>query len=285
MSIYVPLSPSPSDVLASLQSLYTTNPLLSTYLDVHLVISPNPRQFNLQRNLARFFARTEFVMMLDVDFVIRTSFRERITGHGGDELRQLLRGGQAALVLPAMEYTNQEDGMDPALFPEDKEVSPSSTRLCVLQGGVTDLLCSFRLIRNYFASSSPASSTRFTTSGSPVTPVSQPCLHEFSYPSKTEATPHLLTSRPGTNYTQFYSTPSDSLYRVSYDHHGYEPYVVFPRVGPPYCEERFVGYGGNKAACLYQMHLSGIEYYVLGGEWVIHRSHAYAEKTRTHEVS
>ena len=122
MAIYVPLSPSPADVLSSLQSLYETNPLLSTYLDVHLVISPNPRQFNLQRNLARFFARTEFVMMLDVDFVIRTSFRERITGTGGNELRQLMRDGQAALVLPAFEFTNQQDGTDPTIFPDDKEV-------------------------------------------------------------------------------------------------------------------------------------------------------------------
>ena len=94
-----------------------------------------------------------------------------------------------------------------------------------------------------------------------------------------------MTLPSGTNYTQFYSTPIDSLYRVSTYTHAYEPYVVFPRVGLPYCEEKFVGYGGNKAACLYQMHLSGIEFYVMGGEWVIHRSHAYAEKTRTHEVN
>ena len=130
VSIYVPLSPSPVDVLTSLQSLYTTNPLLSTYLDVHLVISPNPRQFNLQRNQARFFARTEFVMMLDVDFAIRTTFRDRVRGQGGDELRQLLRGGQAALVLPAFEYADQADGTDPSTFPDDKEVSPSTRSLC-----------------------------------------------------------------------------------------------------------------------------------------------------------
>lgn len=130
VSIYVPLSPSPVDVLTSLQSLYTTNPLLSTYLDVHLVISPNPRQFNLQRNQARFFARTEFVMMLDVDFAIRTTFRDRVRGQGGDELRQLLRGGQAALVLPAFEYADQADGTDPSTFPDDKEVSPSIRSLC-----------------------------------------------------------------------------------------------------------------------------------------------------------
>lgn len=60
--------------------------------------------------------------------------------------------------------------------------------------------------------------------------------------------------------------------------------MILPRDGPPFCDERFVGYGVNKAACLYEMHLSGIEFYVLGGDWVVHRTHAYAEIERKQEV-
>lgn len=50
------------------------------------------------------------------------------------------------------------------------------------------------------------------------------------------------------------------------------------------CEERFVGYGGNKAACLYEMYLgSGMSFYVLP-DFVIHQSHPYDEETRKAEV-
>ncbi|KAL7413546.1 glycosyl-transferase for dystroglycan-domain-containing protein [Mrakia frigida] len=230
-SLYVPLSPPPDDLLSSLQALYTEHPLLSLYLDIHLVVSPHPRQFNLLRNVARFFARTEFVLMLDVDFVLLSSFRERVRGEGAGELKTLLRTGQAALVLPAFEYVVQEDGLEADEFPKDKE-----ELLQLVADGKID---SFH--RSW------------------------------------------LPGHSSTNYTQFYASATTDLYRVTSYQHAYEPYVIYPRVGPPFCDERFIGYGGNKAACLYEMHLSGIEFYVMGGEWVVHRSHAYAEKTRAHE--
>lgn len=50
------------------------------------------------------------------------------------------------------------------------------------------------------------------------------------------------------------------------------------------CDERFIGYGGNKAACLYELYLSGVSYYVLPEDFLVHQSHAYAEKARQHEV-
>jgi hypothetical protein len=50
------------------------------------------------------------------------------------------------------------------------------------------------------------------------------------------------------------------------------------------CEERFIGYGGNKAACLYEMYLgSGMSFYVLP-DFVIHQSHPYDEEIRKSEV-
>jgi len=122
-ALYVPLSPTPDDLLSSLKALYAEHPLLALYLDIHLVISPHPRQFNLLRNVARLFARTEFVLLLDVDFVLLATFRDRIQGAGASELKTLLRTGQAALVLPAFEFTAQDDGMDADKFPTEKEVS------------------------------------------------------------------------------------------------------------------------------------------------------------------
>jgi hypothetical protein len=50
------------------------------------------------------------------------------------------------------------------------------------------------------------------------------------------------------------------------------------------CDERFVGYGGNKAACLYEMYLSGMSFYVLADHFLVHQSHAYEEAARRLEV-
>lgn len=105
------------------------------------------RQFNVWRNTARLFARTEFVMMLDVDFAVCTDWRQAVRDalrgmedttqregtNGGEDtgprisLRSLevvreLKEGRAALVVPAFEYANLEDGMDQRKFPRDKEV-------------------------------------------------------------------------------------------------------------------------------------------------------------------
>lgn len=51
------------------------------------------------------------------------------------------------------------------------------------------------------------------------------------------------------------------------------------------CDERFIGYGGNKAACLYEMYLSGMSFYVLADHFLVHQSHPYEEEARKLEVS
>lgn len=136
-TIHVPLSS--LHLLADLHALYISSPHFNSYVDVHLVLSPfhnseGSRQFNAWRNLARLFARTEFVMMMDVDFVPCTPFRaflrraleEFRSGVDGDiesGFMNKFRGGTAALVVPAFEYVKQKDGMDQKTFPTDKAVS------------------------------------------------------------------------------------------------------------------------------------------------------------------
>ena len=51
---------------------------MKKYVDVHLVVDNFERQFNMWRNVAKFFARTNYVMMLDVDFHPCTDFRHGI---------------------------------------------------------------------------------------------------------------------------------------------------------------------------------------------------------------
>lgn len=133
-------------------------------MDVHLALSPffgaaktqkdsstseGGRQFNVWRNVARLFSRTEFVMMLDVDFAVCTDWRSAVqdaisrysVGVGDpvpgsppkndtieEDIFDKLRAGTAALVLPAFEYVKQEDGIDQETFPRDKAVCVVLTR-------------------------------------------------------------------------------------------------------------------------------------------------------------
>ncbi|KAG6855988.1 hypothetical protein H0H87_008668 [Tephrocybe sp. NHM501043] len=105
-------------VLRSLKSLHSISRTMAIYVDVHLVIDSFDRQFNTWRNIARLFARTDYIMMLDVDFYLCTDFRTFI--RKSQHVMEKLRGGNAALVVPAFEYTKYSDGLYPSAFPQDK---------------------------------------------------------------------------------------------------------------------------------------------------------------------
>lgn len=110
-----------ADLIESLDDLYRSSPSMSKFVDVHLVVDNFDRQFNMWRNVARFFARTDYVMMLDVDFWLCTNFRKRILS--SPEIMSKLREGTAAFVVPAFEFNAQEDGLDAKTFPTKKEVN------------------------------------------------------------------------------------------------------------------------------------------------------------------
>lgn len=93
---------------------------MSTWVDVHVVLDNFDRQFNMWRNAARLFARTDYVMMLDVDFAVCTDFRKRLLG--SEVMLQKLREGYTAFVIPAFEFVLSEDGMDDSTFPRSKKV-------------------------------------------------------------------------------------------------------------------------------------------------------------------
>lgn len=162
VTIHIPLPPENSAdpsattkfirAIRDLEALYASSPYFAAYVDVHLAMSPllnaatalsespeGGRQFNVWRNLARLFARTEFVMMLDVDFAVCTNWRMDIRsavqragqstakGDGSSEglpmdIVKKLRDGTAALVIPTFEYVRQDDGIDQRTFPQDKAV-------------------------------------------------------------------------------------------------------------------------------------------------------------------
>jgi glycosyltransferase-like protein LARGE len=121
VTIHVKSTPADLETLfASLHILYTSSPSMSTYVDVHLVVDSFDRQFNTWRNIARLFARTDFVMMLDVDFAVCTDFRRGV--RESQAVMNKLKDGASAFVIPAFEYAKFEDGIDQATFPRDKQV-------------------------------------------------------------------------------------------------------------------------------------------------------------------
>ena len=80
--------------------------------------------------------------------------------------------------------------------------------------------------------------------------------------------------KPGhesTDYERYYTARPGQVYKVREYQHAYEPYVIFRRDGAPWCDERFIGYGGNKAACLFELYISGVSFYVLPDDFVIHQ--------------
>lgn len=200
------------------------------YVDIHLIVDPFDRQFNMWRNVAKFFVRTDYLMMLDVDFHLCTDFRHRILNDPDTLFR--LDSGRAALVVPAFEYVVQEDGLDAATFPTTK----------------TDLVNEA---------------------------LDQEKIDMFHK--------SWLNGHGATNYSHWYA--SSDLYKVTDYNFSYEPYVIFKKEGSPWCDERFIGYGANKAACLYEIYLAGIEYWVLPNDFLIHQTHSYPEGARRKEVS
>lgn len=205
------------------------NPDMKKYVDIHLIMDKYDRQFNMWRNTAKLYTRTDYLMMLDIDFYLCTDFRTHILQN--PNLMSLLRQGQTALVVPAFEYLDQSDGIDYSTFPETKQ----------------DLLLQI---------------------------FDQPKLDMF----------HVTWERghSATNYMKWYT--AETAYKVTEYNFSYEPYVIFKKQGSPWCDERFIGYGANKAACLYEIYLSGIDYYVLPDDFLIHQSHHYPESTRKKEV-
>ncbi|KAJ3514801.1 hypothetical protein NLJ89_g2157 [Agrocybe chaxingu] len=217
------------EILESLHEMYTSSATMTTYVDVHLVVDAFDRQFNTWRNIARLFARTDFVMMLDIDFYPCTDFRSVIKR--SSTILDKLYAGRAALVVPAFEYVDFHEGTNYTAFPTNKAELLS--------------LAKQNRIGIFHASWGPGHNS--------------------------------------TDYKRFYSGRSGEVYKVTRYQAAYEPYIILKRDGPPWCDERFIGYGGNKAACLFEMYLSGISYYVLADHFIIHQNHLYEESARKTE--
>ncbi|KAI9140681.1 glycosyl-transferase for dystroglycan-domain-containing protein [Paraphysoderma sedebokerense] len=225
VAIYIPKDPeTQAKTLQELKSLYDRNPNVQKYVDAHVIIDNYPRQFNLWRNVARFFARANYIFMIDVDFFICTDIRQNLLSNA--EWIEPLQSGDVAYVVPAFEYAKKWTHMTAPQFPKDKAAA----------------------VREY----------------------EDKKLIMFHNNWKRGHGP--------TNYAKWME--ASDVYDIDAYNFNYEPYVIMRKDRAPWCDERFVGYGSNKAACLYEVFLSGIKFKVLPFDFLIHQSHEYPENDR-----
>lgn len=143
VTVHIPLqtssgkfsSPTLHNHLLALHALVANSPDLAARADIHLVLSPFPRAFNAWRNLARLLARTTYILLLDVDFVVCTDWRTSVRAlllDGRNNVARRVREGSAALVLPAFEYVKQAEGRNQDTFPRARHVRTTSAFLARL---------------------------------------------------------------------------------------------------------------------------------------------------------
>ncbi|CAO3645678.1 unnamed protein product [Cunninghamella blakesleeana] len=230
VTVHIPPNEEGQETIDLLFNTIQSSKAMQQYVDIHLVRDKMERQLNLWRNVARFFARTSNVMMLDVDFYLCTDFRKNVLTN--PTAMALLNSGRAALVIPAFEFNKQEDGLDYHTFPTTK-----NELLKLYENNEIDM------------------------------------FHSFWTPGHAP-----------TNYSLWATSfNEDDIYPVTTYQQSYEPYIIYKKDDIPWCDERFFGYGSNKAACLFEIYISGIDYYVMPNDFIIHQTHDYPNETRNLE--
>lgn len=269
-------------IIDVVNTIRSSSPLFRKNVDIHVVRDKFGRQYNLWRNLARFFARTDYYLLLDVDFSVRTDIQKalRLALHSpSSPIAETLASGEAALVLPAFEYA--EDATEPEL-PDPNSFEPgipeTIRRLAEESGVVLSAEPPHTSQRNkerkeHYNDVTPEDRHFPTNKKSLVRQVDSGRITMFHAKWRRGHGP--------TDYARWHE--STEPYVVKEYEPAYEPYVIVRKDAVPWCEERFVGYGANKAACIMQMYMSGVSFWVSPDAFVMHQSHGYPELNRRSE--
>ncbi|WVW79811.1 hypothetical protein I302_101781 [Kwoniella bestiolae CBS 10118] len=84
-----------------------------------------------------------------------------------------------------------------------------------------------------------------------------------------------------TEYNRAVDAASTDYYEVTEFEFGYEVYAIFRRDADVWYDQRLVGYGYDRGAFTAQLYLSGIDLYVLPGQYAVHEEHpSYTERRR-----
>lgn len=198
--------------LATLNNFLAQHQDLSSHLDIHLTISPYDRQFNLWRNIARYYARSDYILMIDVDFMptdiytkwMRTKQWRQIVSGKGRAINGQKPGKKCGLVVPAFEYAPAE------LTASKRKKTPGKIEV------------KSRMVKKD----------------------EMPEKHSHMPESKAQLLPLLSTGEvlmfhgkwkrghAPTDYDRWVST--DKMYKVEEYNFNYEPYVIMAKEGAPW---------------------------------------------------
>ncbi|WWC60045.1 uncharacterized protein I303_102608 [Kwoniella dejecticola CBS 10117] len=87
-----------------------------------------------------------------------------------------------------------------------------------------------------------------------------------------------------TDYAHLLVAGETDYYEIKEYELGYEVYPIFRRDAPVWFDQRFVGYGFERSAITAQMYLSGMDLYVLPGEYAFHVEHSRSSSTHRDDI-
>lgn len=88
---------------------------------MHVLLSRGNKQMNTWRNIARFYARTDWFVLLDIDMLPCTDFRSKFLNN--PTVLTKMRTNQVGFVIPAFEYVKQDENRSIDDYPRDKKAS------------------------------------------------------------------------------------------------------------------------------------------------------------------
>ncbi|KAF9206789.1 hypothetical protein BGZ49_001840 [Haplosporangium sp. Z 27] len=281
VATHIRKGPDQDKMFHELNEFFSEHAILRKYVDLHVIVDGVDFQLNMWRNVARMFARTDYFMMLDVDFHIPSTLKNHL--HHDPRIRELLSAG-AALVVPAFEYSLEHDPKDSKYFPETKaELIPLLEKKHI------------RVFHDSFPPGHAATDTprwikmsKRSESEKVVPPKGRAGFEEDYVDSQLmdgidaeEVVEGVgeITEEEREEYLEN-EIDGERPYKVTAFEPKYEPYIVLKREGTPWCDERFVGYGANKAACLFEIYISGIDFWVMPHDFLIHQYHDYPTTNR-----
>lgn len=171
-----------------------------------------------------------------MDFHIPSTLKNHL--HHDPRIQELLSSG-AALVLPAFEYDVDHDPKDSKYFPGTKaELIPLLEKKHI------------RVFHDSFPPGHAATDTPRWIQMSKglhlrVPPKGRAGFEEDYEESDADGSGY-ITDEEREEYLE-HEAGGERPYKVTEFEPKYEPYIVLKREGTPWCDERFVGYGANKA--------------------------------------
>lgn len=184
-----------------------------------------------------------------VDFHIPSSLKKNL--HYDPRIQQLLASG-AALVVPAFEYKADQDPKDSKYFPETK-----ADLLPLLEKGHIHVFHD-SFPPGHGATDTPRwikmsqGITGHSAKSRPPPPKGRAGFEEdYAVVADWEraaevAEDEVDEQRVREEYLE-HEADGERPYKVTAFEPKYEPYVILKKEGTPWCDERFVGYGANKA--------------------------------------